>query len=317
MSRVNTSITLDNRNKKEFTRQTNLKADFNFDEEAAKVSFAPSPKKRARILQGEAVRRREPSPRRVESPRRPPEETPFHYDDVIPQTFAGIWVSDVAPILYTGKGSSQPTQCEGVVAVSGRVPFLISGKDLEAVNIGDELFIAPTENQTVFDRKYYNRMVREPGSMSDGVFPVAGHASHQQLVVAPVSIAPPGDRKCFWGVPQFAPVVFETSGTGALPSEYRMVTGAAHNDKIVDDEPPHVDTAGQFDDGLRTFGILNRAGMDALLDRAVNKDRNQLQFRPETRRKFLADRFIGTLTAKNGPGTAPEVDISAVLVHTV
>ena len=57
--------------------------------------------------------------------------------------------------------------------------------------------------------------------------------------------------------------------------------------------------------------------MDALLDRAVNKDRNQLQFRPETRRKFLADRFIGTLTAKNGPGTAPEVDISAVLVHTV
>ena len=83
--------------------------------------------------------------------------------------------------------------------------------------------------------------------MSNGVFPVAGHASHQQLVVAPVSIAPPGDKKCFWGVPQFAPVVFEASETGALASEYRMVTGAAHSKKprIVNGEPPHVDGAGQ------------------------------------------------------------------------
>ena len=225
------------------------------------------------------------------------------------QKFAGIWVSDVAPILYRGRGSNQPTQCEGTIAISGRVPFLISQDDLRALTVGDHLFIAPGT-----DRRYYNRTLRDVNALSDGVFPVAGYASHQQLVVAPVSIAPPGSEKCFWGVPQYAPVVFDPNGN-RVPSEYRLVKGAAPNNAIVDEPLPHTTTGMDLDDGLRTFGVVNRAELLRLLQNVVDEEGVVRPIPPDELRVILEDRFIGTLSAKTNDGCAAEVDICAVLVH--
>jgi len=221
---------------------------------------------------------------------------------VKPLKFAGIWVSDQGVVSFAdGKPPDQflfPT--DGVIAVSGVVPIVLSEKTLDSLKVNDLLFLSD-EGPVV-----YSPLPGDPGVATTVAFSAAGHVSHQQLAVMPVSVSMPGASDARWGIPQFGPAVFsDATGSGGA---YRAVKGADHT------TPPTADQVS-FDDGFRVYDVVNLDAMrkdlkgNGVRDSfGVSKDFAALEAELEAR-------FIGTLREKIGSCCA-HVDLGGVLVHT-
>ncbi len=219
--------------------------------------------------------------------------------------FAGIWMSDsAAPIYYTGKKSPQLIERDGVVAISGRVPILISVDDLKKLNVGDPLFIGFDDGQKCSNSANMCSKVNRDVACSSVCY-----SSHQQLAVAPVSLNPP-KKKGPWGIPKFAPVVFTNPDKNEPAPSYRPVVGCM---------PKSIDPDVDFDDGIRTFRIENNEGMFEKLLPEVSSfifDQDFFLEEAEKIKRICQSRFIGTLAEKNEIDGGALVDLSSVLVYT-
>lgn len=211
--------------------------------------------------------------------------------------FAGIWLSETGPVHIKKGADAHMHPTNGVVAVSGTVPVVISAEDLAELKVGDRLFIGFKEPRV------YTTLPLNHANHPDVAFAVAGQSSHQQLAVAPVSLEPPDtSRDTCWGVPQFSPVVMERDPSDGLP--YRQVKGADHG-PVLDE-----DAFNGVDSGFRSFHIV---GESELLIHLVTVHGERFANLREIEIE-LERRFIGTLFEAATDGTAM-VELGAFLVH--
>lgn len=244
----------------------------------------------------EGAVRKEPLPGLPRSRRRRRQRYPFES-----RLFAGIWLSETGPVHIKKGANAHMHPTNGVVAVSGTVPVVISAEDLTGLEVGDHLFIG------FKDPKIYTTLPLDPANHPDVAFAVAGQSSHQQLAVAPVSLEPPDtSRDMCWGVPQFSPVVMEHD-FGALP--YRQVKGADHG------PVPDEDAFNGVDSGFRSFHIVGESELRTYLADVPRRDGTGPRFTNTRDIEIeLERRFIGTLFEAATNGTAM-VELGAFLVH--